>query len=68
MTETEKLEVFDMIQSGSLNRAGFLRILERIQLDEWEAGRAYGWEECGQGSDDGQPDEAQEWHDFDPDC
>ena len=29
-----------------------------------EAGEdfANGWE------DDGQPDEAQEWHDFDPDC
>lgn len=28
------------------------------------------WEDCwGSGDeDDGQPDEAQEWHDFDPDC
>jgi hypothetical protein len=44
------------------------------QDDVWEK-----CEECGQKSvryvlappepdDDGQPDEAQEWHDFDPDC
>ena len=25
-------------------------------------------EDCPTHEDDGQPDEAQEWHDFDPDC
>lgn len=26
------------------------------------------WDEPYEPEDDGQPDEAQEWHDFDPDC
>lgn len=35
-------------------------LLEAMQMDdEWDSGF---------GEDDGQPDEAQEWHDFDPDC
>ena len=35
-----------------------------IEYDRWLQGEDFadGWE------DDGQPDEAQEWHDFDPDC
>jgi hypothetical protein len=36
----------------------------RMEYDRWLQGEDFadGWEA------DGQPDEAQEWHDFDPDC
>jgi L-rhamnose mutarotase len=39
--------------------------LEDIRQNWWEY---IGRFSCDTPEDDGQPDEAQEWHDFDPDC
>jgi len=38
-----------------------------IMLDAETCGQCGGYLAC-MDEDDGQPDEAQEWHDYDPDC
>jgi len=70
MKEVEML--FEMIDDGQLSEERVIeaacRWLGRDQLREMM--RANGWldEEEGDYEHDGQPDEAQEWYDFDPEC
>lgn len=35
--------------------------------EDWQESGSH-WDESDEDEDDGQPDERQEWHDFDPDC
>ena len=56
MTRDEKFAFHDLVQACD----AFVKQAE-VLVDDFDR-------EQGDGAYDGQPDEAQEWHDFDPDC
>ena len=59
------MDIVDAINEGLLS---FGRIAEIYGVSRADVERIYDEMMAQDGDWDGQPDEAQEWHDFDPDC
>jgi len=59
------MDIVDAINEGVLS---FGRIAEIYGVTRADVETIYDEMMAQDGDGDGQPDEAQEWHDFDPDC
>ncbi len=72
MTRKYTNQLLDMIEDGLLDRdtviMACVRYMSEDEVQDMMEANEFIEEQFEDEEHDGQPDEAQEWHDFDPDC
>ncbi len=72
MTRKYTNQLLDMIEDGRLDRdtviMACVKFMSEYEVQDMMEANEFIEEQFEDEEHDGQPDEAQEWHDFDPDC
>ena len=72
MTRKYTNQLLDMIEDGLLDRdtviMACVKYMSEDEVQDMMEANEFIEEQFEDEEHDGQPDEAQEWHDFDPDC
>ncbi len=72
MTRKYTNQLLDMIEDGLLDRdtviMACVNFMSEDEVQDMMEANEFIEEQFEDEEHDGQPDEAQEWHDFDPDC